>query len=104
MRLFTARFLAPHKRVDVCSGHGRACGATGDAPSSNSSPSLPRGRSDQLPSGVQLSSLSFFIGTLRASMSLLSGMTWIYTTKLTRRVLVVPCCRCCVVVGPVGSR
>ena len=42
------------ERVDACSGHGRACGATGSAPSSTRCPSLPWGRSDQLPSRAQL--------------------------------------------------
>ena len=51
MRLLAARFLAPQERADACSGHGRACGATG---SSTSCSSLPRGRGDQLPSGAQL--------------------------------------------------
>ena len=42
------------ERADGCSGHGRACGATGSAPSSTRCPSLPRGRSDQLVSRAQL--------------------------------------------------
>ena len=68
MRLFASRFLVPQERADACSGHGRACGATESAPSSTPCPSLSRGRSDKLPSGAQLSSLSFLVGTLWASM------------------------------------
>ena len=54
MRLLAARFLAPQERADDCSGHGRACGATGPAPSSTPLSSFPRGRGDQLPSGATL--------------------------------------------------
>ena len=54
MRLLAARFLAPQERADACSGHGRACGATGSAPFRTPCSSLPQGRDDQLPSGAQL--------------------------------------------------
>ena len=54
MRLLAAKFLAPQERADACSGHGRACGATGCAPFRTPCSSLPRGRGDQLPSGAQL--------------------------------------------------
>ena len=69
MRLFAARFLAPQERADAPAGHGRACNATGSAPSSTPCSSLPRGRGDQLPSGAQLFFAVVLIGTARASMS-----------------------------------
>ena len=67
MRLFAARFLAPQERADACSGHGRACGATGSAPSST------RFYHGVEATGCQAErnffSLLFLIGTLKASMS-----------------------------------
>ena len=69
MRLFAAKVLAPQERADACSGHGRACGATGSGPSSTPCPFLLRGRSDQLPSGAQLFFAVVFDWHLAASMS-----------------------------------